>query len=88
MAEPRVNRYASTNNLDLRIEKQFNIRDMGRFGIFIDILNVFGENYYTVDQNSGGRAYNDGRFERWPSYGAFTGIYGLRTFKVSARFTF
>ena len=88
LAEPREKRYKSTSNLDLRIEKFFKVGDFGRLGVFVDVLNAFGESSYSVRQDSGGRLYNDGTFVRWPTYGRFTGISGVRTYKVSARFTF
>lgn len=85
---PGTRRYHARNNLDLRIEKTLKIADFGRLGIFLDVLNVFGEKGYEINQDLGGIIYADGRFQRWPNYGQFTGIYGLRTYKVSIRFKF
>ncbi len=85
---PGTRRYASETNLDLRMEKAFGIASFGRLGLFVDILNVFGARGYNITQNPGGRLYNDGTFTRHSSYGRFTGAYGLRTFKLSVRFTF
>ena len=85
---PGSRRYRSRNNLDLRIEKTFPIRAYGRLGFFLDILNVFGESLYLINEDPGGNLYADGTFEQWPWYGQFTGAFGLRTFKLSARFTF
>ena len=88
LAEPRTRRYKSSNNLDLRIEKSFKVGDFGRLGVFVDVLNAFGESFYTISQDSGGRIYNDGSFVKNANYGRFTGITGTSTFKVSTRFTF
>jgi hypothetical protein len=85
---PGTRRYRSRNNLDLRIEKQFRIRDFGRLGLFVDVLNVFGENFFTIGEDPGGRVYNDGTFIRYSQYGRHNDIYGTRTFKASVRFTF
>lgn len=85
---PGTRRNRDSNNLDLRLEKFFNIGNLGRFGVFVDVLNVFGERGINVSQNPGGRVYNDGTFLRSSTYGQLTGIYGIRTYKVSARFTF
>lgn len=89
LAEPRgTRRQKNVSNLDARVEKIFRIGDFGSIGFFIDVLNVFGENGYNISQDPGGTVYNDGTFQRHSNYGSFTGIYGLITFKVSARFTF
>lgn len=88
-AEPLGSRrYRSQTNLDLRIEKFFGIGNFSRFGVFVDILNVFGESGYNITQNPGGYIYTNGSFQYYPNYGRFTGAYGMRTYKVSARFTF
>lgn len=78
----------SRSNLDIRLEKSFNVKEFGRIGIFLDVINVLGEKGYEISQDPGGRVYNDGTFQRWPVYGQFTNIYGLTIFKLSARFTF
>lgn len=89
MAEaPGTRRYPSRNNLDLRIEKIFSIGNLGKLGIFLDVINAFGERGYEISQDPGGRVYNNGTFQEWTSFGGFTSVYGLRTYKVSARFTF
>ena len=85
---PGARRYRSRNNLDIRIEKTFYIAWNGRLGIFADVLNVFGESFFEVNQDPGGYVYADGTFEQWPWYGQFTSVYGTRTLKLSARFTF
>lgn len=85
---PGERRYKSETNLDLRIEKMFNIGDFGRFGVFVDILNAFGDRGYSIAQDPGGRVYNNGTFKRHSTYGRFSRAYGFRTYKVSARFTF
>ena len=85
---PGERRYRSRNHLDLRLEKSFKIGNIGTLGIFLDVINVLGESWFDINQDPGGIVYNDGRFETWPTYGDFTGVHGLRTFKVSARFVF
>jgi hypothetical protein len=85
---PGSRRLRSRNNLDLRIEKMFRVGNLGRLGIFIDVFNVFGERGFEFEQNPGGTIYADGTFEQWPTYGKFTGVYGMRTLRACARFTF
>lgn len=85
---PGERRHRSINNLDLRIEKNFNIGKIGRLGIFLDVLNAVGESWYDVENDPGGWVLPNGSFVQWPTYGRFTAAEGLRTYKVSARFTF
>ncbi len=85
---PGSRRFRSRNNLDLRVEKTFGIGDLGRLGIFVDLLNVLGERWFDVDEDPGGWIMPDGSFIRFPTWGQFIGANGLRTFKASIRFTF
>jgi len=85
---PGENREQSRNNLDIRVEKMFNLGNVGRLGIFLDVENVFGENWFDINLDQGGFVYNDGSFQRYPTYGQFTQANGMRIFKLSARFTF
>jgi hypothetical protein len=85
---PGSRRFRSRNNLDVRAEKNFRIGSFGQLGIFLDVINVFGERFFEIDQDPGGYILNDGFFQQWPSYGRFISAIGQRTFKVSARFTF
>jgi len=85
---PGERRYRAFNNLDLRIEKFFNIKNVGRLGVFLDVLNALGENWFNINQDPGGTIYADGTFLKWPAYGDFTALNGLRTYKLSIRFTF
>ena len=89
MAEPiGTRRHQARNQLDLGIEKVFNISSIGTLGVFLDITNAFGDSGYAANGDKGGRIYNDGTFQQWPTYGQLNDVWGLRTFKVSARFTF
>ena len=85
---PGEHRLHSRNNMDVRVEKYFNIASFGRIGVFLDVANIFGERFFEIDQDPGGYLYNNGFFLRWPTYGQFVTATGLRTFKLSARFTF
>ncbi len=85
---PGERRHPSRDNLDLRIEKSFKIARIGRLGIFLDVLNVLGENWFDEEIDPGGLIFPDGSFVQWSSFGQATAAHGLRTFKFSARFTF
>ena len=88
-ADPRGSRrLKSRNSLDLRIEKIFNIGSSNRLGFFLDVLNVLGESWFEINQNPGGTIFPDGSYVPDPTYGQHIAAYGLRTFKLSARFTF
>jgi outer membrane receptor protein involved in Fe transport len=89
MAEsPGSNRRSSRNMLDARVEKVFRFGNSYRLGLFVDVLNILGDSYYSVIENAGGRVYANGTFQRWTNYGTVTSIQGIRVFKLSARFTF
>jgi hypothetical protein len=85
---PGTYRHQSMNNLDIRLEKNFNIAKRAKLSIFLDALNVLGENWIDINQDLGGWILPDGSFVKWSNYGMATGINGMRTLKVSARFTF
>ena len=85
---PDSNRRNTQNNLDLRLEKTFRLSDFGRLGLYIDAINVLGSTNYVASDDPGGRLLANGRFQRWPNYGRVTNIFGIRIFKLSARFSF
>ncbi len=85
---PGSRRRLSRNNLDIRLEKNFNVGSFGRLGVFLDVLNALGERWFDLEQNPGGFIYPGNVFVRYPTFGQFTAANGLRTFKLSARFSF
>ena len=85
---PGERRLRSRNNLDLRVEKIFRIGSFGQLGFFVDVLNVLGERYFDIQQDPGGWILPDGSFVQWPQFGQFIGAHGLRTYKLSVRFSF
>jgi len=62
--------------------------NFGRLSFYIDTLNALGESYYAVSRDPGGRLLANGKFMQWPNYGRVTNIYGIRVYKLSARFSF
>ena len=85
---PGTRRLQARNNLDMRIGKSFNVSKGSTFGVYLDVLNVFGESWFDIEQDLGGWINADGTFTRWSTYGTFTGINGMRTFKIVGNFTF
>lgn len=89
MAEPPDSRRRkSRNNLDVRLEKVFRLGGSRRLGLYIDVMNVLGESFYSVVEDPGGRVYNNGTFIQDTNFGRVTAISGIRVFKLSARFSF
>ena len=89
MAEsPGSNRNRSSCVMDIRLEKAFRFGQSSRLGLFVDVLNVFGDSYWSVISNPGGRLYANGNYQISPNYGILANVHGIRTLKLSARFTF
>ena len=90
---PGVRRNPDYDNLDIRLEKEFTFK-FGKFGVFIDVFNVLGNQYLTIGQNPGGtwrptaNNTDQGAYTMASTYGKVTALSGVRTFKFSARFTF
>jgi hypothetical protein len=76
----------------MRVEKRFRFGDAFSVGAYVDIINLMGRSGYDVSSNMGGYLdYSDPAnptFEQWGSYGDISEAYGVRTIKVSFRFTF
>lgn len=89
---PGTRRNRSTDNLDLRLEKEFNFGKYGTLGIFADIFNVFGNVIINTDGNPGGtwipaaEGTTEGTFN--PGWTGITGSSGTRVFKFSIRYGF
>lgn len=89
LAEPPDSRRLTSNtNLDIRLEKVFSLGDSRNLGLYIDATNIFGQSRYAIVNDPGGRLYANGTFQRWTNYGVPTGIFGVRVFKLGARFNF
>jgi hypothetical protein len=90
--EPR--RLRSESFLDLRLEKEFRIGDLGRVGIYADVINVLGWSNVNVGLNDVlfylPFAENDNRGIVVPpdDYKVVSSVEGIRQVKFSLRFTF
>jgi len=85
---PGSRRHQARNNLDIRVEKSFTLGNFGRLGVFVDVLNAFGERWYDIDEDPGGWILPGGTFIKYPTFGQFIKANGLRTYKLSVRFNF
>ena len=95
-AEPLgTERNAPYTNLDLRVEKSFNLGRLGTFEVYCDIFNLGGRGGVNVNQNPA--AYL--RYDNYPdktaaayvlstTYGQITSIYGVRSIRFGARLGF
>jgi len=94
LVEPKgTRRNQSSQTLDLRIEKKFNLgQRYGNVGIFLDIFNAFGFHSFSASVNPGGfwmpTAENSTAGTFTPSRIGFNSITGgVITFKFSIRYT-
>jgi hypothetical protein len=90
---PGERRNQSSQTFDLRIEKEFQIGEIGRLGFFMDMFNALGFHSFSANVNPGGTWRPDAVNSSSGSYTAsrvgfntITG--GVRTYKFSVRFTF
>lgn len=88
-------RNRSENYLDLRLEKEFNLGSWGRLGAYIDLLNVLGYSGVSVGLNDTYRwdpvAEGEGQTgtkQLNTSYKVLSSAYGVRTARVTFRFSF
>jgi hypothetical protein len=84
---PGTIRNPSSDNLDLRLEKAFNL-PVGRLGIYVDAFNILGLKQLFINLNNGGYIFADGTFSRYPTYGQINSATGVRSFKFTLRFYF
>lgn len=87
---PGTERLPSRDNLDLRIEKSFNLGP-GRVGLFLDIFNALNSGYISYNNSWAGDMYYGvpGYFLPNANYlNQITGLSGPRVFKASVRYTF
>jgi hypothetical protein len=84
-------RYEGTDNLDLRIEKELDLRKIGLYGTFkasVDIFNVLGNIETSISNTPFIYIYADGSVGVSSSYGRVYGIYGTRSFLFNLRYSF
>jgi len=78
--------------LDMRVEKSFTFGELGKLSIYLDAFNIAGRAGYNIVGNPDPRL----RFDKDPveydldysNYGEVTSCYGVRSFRLGARFSF
>jgi hypothetical protein len=90
--DPNARRTIQSDNMDFRIEKEFQIGKIGKLGLFADVFNLFGNSYPTVGYNPAGTwrptDNNTSVGTYTPGQMIVTGIGGVRSYGLSARFSF
>ena len=87
-------RNPSTANVDFRLEKEFKLWSLGTLGIFVDVFNLLGNTFVTVSMNPGGTWYPTdavvatGTYTVASNFGKVTNVSGVRTYRISGRFSF
>jgi hypothetical protein len=88
---PGTQRGPTYTNLDMRVEKEFKLGGFGRLKIYVDVFNLAGRSGVNVNQDPA--AYL--RYDQTPvaytlstTYAQITSIYGVRSVRFGARFTF
>ncbi|MDH5745088.1 MAG: hypothetical protein OEZ52_16220 [Candidatus Aminicenantes bacterium] len=84
------------NTLDIRLEKEFMLGDFGRLGFYVDALNVLGWSDVNIGRDDVYRWYPSaegfgvltGTKNLESTYKVISSVTGIRTLKISARFTF
>jgi len=77
--------------IDLRLEKAISITGYSRLNLFMDIFNLAGRSGYNLYENPDGRLwyYRDpAEFTYDTLYGTVSSVYGVRSIRLGARFSF
>ena len=89
--EPGTKRGPSYTNLDVRVEKEFKLGQTARVNFYADIFNLGGRSGLNVDQDPAGQLHYDktpATYAVSSTYAAVTSIYGVRSVRLGARFSF
>jgi len=88
-------RNPSSDILDIRVEKEFRIRDVGRLGVYLDATNILGWSNISVGRDDIYRYNPIAENEPYPAgvtqeatYKLISAVSGVRTFRLSFRFSF
>ncbi|MBM3295536.1 MAG: TonB-dependent receptor [Candidatus Aminicenantes bacterium] len=87
-------RNPATTNVDFRLEKEFLIGRLGKLGVFVDVFNLLGSTFVNVSMNPAGtwrptdEFVTTGTYTAASTLGQVTSISGVRTYRVSGRFSF
>ncbi len=94
LESPGSRRYDAWKTLDLRLEKDFLKAGRSRFALSVDVFNLLGEKYRTLDLNDGGTWAPDGEGASTGTrtlsgtYGTLTPYLGTRTVRLNLQLKF
>jgi hypothetical protein len=94
LENPGTRRYDSWKNLDFRLEKEFAGSGRSLFGVSVDIFNLLGDTYRTLDLNDGGTWAPDGEGgitgvrTLSGTYGLYTPFWGSRVVRLNLSLKF
>lgn len=94
LESPGARRFGSWKNLDVRLEKEFLRSGRRRLGVSLDILNLLGDKYRTLDLDDGGTWRPDaegasaGTRTLSGTYGAYTPRWGTRVVRFNLNLGF
>ena len=76
--------------LDMRVEKSFTFGDFGKLSFYIDAFNIGGRSGFNISQNPNPYLFEDSpdSYELDSDYADITSIYGVRSFRIGAKFSF
>jgi len=94
LENPGSRRFGSWKNLDFRLEKEFKKADRTLFSASVDVFNVLGDKYRTLDLNDGGtwapagEGTSAGTRVLSGTYGTYLPLWGTRAvrFNISLKF--
>jgi hypothetical protein len=84
-------RNAPYTMLDIRVEKSFTFGEFGRLSFYIDGFNLAGRSGFSVEQNPNPYLYpyrDPPEIRVDTDYADVTGVYGIRSFRIGAKFSF
>jgi len=89
LESPGSRRFGSWKTLDLRVEKEFNRAGRNLFAVSLDVYNLLGDTYRTLDLNDGGTWSPDGEGGDTGTrvlsgtYGTYTPLFGTRIVRLN-----
>jgi hypothetical protein len=94
LESPGTRRFDSWKTTDLRLEKEFGRAGRSVFGVSVDVYNLLGEKYRTLDLNDGGTWAPDGANGATGTrtlsgtYGTYTPLIGTRVLRLNLSLKF